>query len=595
MRTIPSSATAVILLLGMQSTSSGADWDQVFKTAGAQQMEPQAQAAAPPAQPATQPAGAARAATPNRAMRAGDIRAEARSPQVAGAAAAVRQPATGPAAKPDIARGQELYRQGQIAQAAQIFEAQALAAATPTEQSRTLFRVGVQWQGDLAKATPTQRLQIQEAAISAYRKTLEIKPDSGPALNNLAQLLKADPTKAADADALLVRAIALNDSRKGVYLVNRATLKRDSGDLKQATELALQAATGDRNNIQAHDLTMSLLVKREGSADLLAYIRSLASRGLVVRALDSAVAGMGEVPAARKALLVSMAASLASEAYTADPGEFEKTDAGVALSRYTRDDSIGAGVEELLRVLRSPQPADSLRWWRDGYFEHSDPRPDSPAEAMKNLTRRCAEIRHANGEAGAEQYYLSSVIIGGKESSDPRALLGLSEILYEQKRMAELDKLLEEYIPGLMEAKGRTLAASDHYHTYQLRLALGMMYGYRKQWENKMGPRYAASIWMLENATASANRYNDEARLTPTEEVKLPPNAVKMLSTGYANTDRVPRSVAVRLDFADRYLRGGQVEFARLVLDPEWQRSLPPTLDPALKQRLSTLVARIGG
>ena len=593
MRTTSSLALAVSLTLAMQATSSAADWDQVFKATRTQQVEPQVQAAPPP-QPVAQPAGAARA-TPNPAMRAGQVRAESRPQQAAAAAAPVRPRATGATTEMrDIARGQELYRQGQIAQAAQIFEAQALAAGTPAEQSSTLFRVGVQWQGDLAKVAAHQRLQIQDAAISAYRKTLEIKPDSGPALNNLAQLLKSNPANTADADALLVRAIALNDSRKGVYLLNRATLKRDSGDLKGATELALQAATDDRNNIPAHDLTLGLLTKREDSGELLKYIRSLASRGLVVRALDSAVAGMNGMPGARKALLVSMANSLASEAYTADPREFEKTDAGLAISRYSRDESIGAGVEELLRVLRSPEPVTYLKWWNDGYIEHSDPRDNSPAEGMKNLTRRCAEIYHANGEKGAEQYYLASVILGGKESSDPRALLGLSEMLYEQKRMAELDKLLEDYIPGIMEAKGRSLAASDYYHTYQLRLALGMMYGYRKHWVSTAPPYYAASIWMLEHATESANRYNDDARLPVSEQVKLPPNAVKMLSLGYANTDRLARSIAVRLDFAEQYLGGGQREYAQLVLDPAWQRTLPPDFDAALKQRLADLTTRAG-
>jgi len=145
-----------------------------------------------------------------------------------------------------------------------------------------------------------------------------------------------------------------------------------------------------------------------------------------------------------------------------------------------------------------------------------------------------------------------------------------------------------------MQAKRESMAASDDLHTYELRLALGMMYGYAGRWVNSTQP-YAASIWMLENAQESAMKYNRTASLPADQQVRLPPNAVKMLSTGYAIDHQPGRSVAVRLEFAELYLKSGQKRLAQTVLDPEWQRSLPADLEAGLKQRLADLNARVTG
>jgi hypothetical protein len=600
------------LLMAVALTCEGADFQSVFRNQVAVQEQAQPATAAPaqaaPAQtgPArTEPAQAApvqaeptaaqsAARSSARAMRARPD-AQAAAPTTAERAAVVRPPApteTGPSAAAEIARGEELYRRGEILKAAQVFEDRARAEPTAAAQSSTMFRLGVQWQGEALKAAVPQRADARRAAISAYRQTLKINPNSGAALNNLAQMVKGE--SASEADTLLARAISLNDSRKGVYLLNRAALKRATNDLESATDFAKQAAADDKGNVEAHQLVMSLLEQRRDASALLDYIRDLQSQGLVVRALDSAADGMTKLPDARPALLMSMANTISSPSYTANPWEFEKTDAGIALARFNVDPAIGAGVVELLRVLQSPLSATSLTWWRRGYDGFTDPDPQSPAGAMQNLTFRCGEIYQGAGDKRAEGYYEMSVVLSGKMATDPRALLRLAELLYEQKRIDDLNRILKENEQGLMEAKRRTIAASDSLHTYQLRLALGMMYGYTQRWVNERQD-YAASIWMLEHARESARRYNAEARLPADSQVKLPPNAVKMLSAGYANTNRIDRSVETRIEFANLYLESGQKRFAQQVLDADWQKGLPGTLSPAVKQRLAEVTARAGG
>ena len=338
-----------VALLALAVSAVGADFQRVFKTApanqeaavtqpaaaqpaAAQASPAQATAAKPAAQAATVPAG--QVAAHGAYARRGATR-PASAVQGAGAAAqpAPQSPSPEVKANPaaDIARGEALYRSGKILEAAQVFEERAQAQATPAERSSTLFRLGVQWQGEAARVPAQQRADVRTAAIRAYRQTLAINPDSGAALNNLAQVLRSDPANVSDADSLLARAIALNDSRKGVYLLNRAALKRDTGDLVAATTFAKQAAADDKGNLEAHQLVMDLLEKRQDAAALLDYLRDLESRGLVVRALDSAVAGMAKFPGARADLLISVARTIGNASYTADPWAFEKTDAGVRI------------------------------------------------------------------------------------------------------------------------------------------------------------------------------------------------------------------------------------------------------------------------
>lgn len=600
MKSTKSVLAATWVWLAVPSFCVGADWDQVFKQPEVRPADGERAAQPVAAQPAaTQPADRRVTAASARASR---TRGAARpattvTAQSAGTrAATTRAPPAAPTdtASTDVARGVELYRGGRIADAAKVFENRALAAATPAEQSTTMFRVGVQWHNDILEATPDKKAAIRDAAVSAYQKTLQINPKSGPALNNLAQLLKNNPANSAEADALLARAVELNDSRKGVYLMNRAELKRDAGDLKTASALAMQAAADDKANVQAHELVLNVLAKREDAGALIAYVRDLEQRGLVIRALDSAVDGMSRLPGARKQLLLSVASTLGNEAYTTDPSEFEKSPAGTTLSGFSGDAAIGPGVVELFRVLREPMPAQSLTWWREGFNGYVEPMKDKPAAAMQVLTRHCGELYHAARDKRAEGYFEMSVVLSGKDSTDPRALLGLTEILFEQQRLDDLNRVLRENEQGLMQAKRESMAASDDLHTYELRLALGMMYGYTGRWVNP-SQRYAASIWMLENAQASAREYNGRANLSGDQAVKLPPNAVKMLSAGYGHDNKPDRAIAVRLEFAELYLKNGQKKLAQLVLDPAWQRSLPASLDPGVRQRLADLTAKAAG
>ena len=120
-----------------------------------------------------------------------------------------------------------------------------------------------------------------------------------------------------------------------------------------------------------------------------------------------------------------------------------------------------------------------------------------------------------------------------------------------------------------------------------LRLALGMMYAYTGRWNN---PKvfYASAVWMLEHAEQSASEYNVDR--PPAEQIWLPPDAVKLLSSHFSASGELLYSVDVRLRAAQQYVAGMQTERVAEVLDNDWRASLPVDLEHARVARIAELI-----
>jgi len=505
---------------------------------------------------------------------------------------------TAPSVNSALVKARELLRAGDINQATTVLQSarvQAASTGAEVEEASALFYLGAAQQARIqSEALPEhERQTARAAAIAAYQESLQVNPASGPALNNLAQLYRAEPEKRADADALLAKAIALGDPHKGVYLLNRAALKRDAGDMPAALQLAEQAAADDRADLEAHQMIVDVALASPSTAPLLAYLKELDDAGLVARALDTAASALQRFPTERAQLLTSIAASLGNAAYTAWPPSFAKTDAGKSVQQFLGDETIGVGVRQLFDMLEGPVPAESLTWWRRGFSTHERVVAGSPPAAMQGLMRRCAEIYRSRGDLAnlqrAESYYRMAIDLSGP-GTDSSAFVALAELLFASGRVDELSQLVERYEGPLLESKGMAIAQADYRQIFELRLTLGMMYGYLRRWNNPQ-ERYKSAIWMLEHARESAVDYNRGR--SPAEQIALPPDAVKMLAAGYAQTGDARKSIAVRLDAAEGYLQTDQRERAAEVLDAGWRSALPADLDASLRQRLDAITARL--
>ena len=100
-----------------------------------------------------------------------------------------------------------------------------------------LFYLGLVRQQQSAEpgGAPDRVRPTKQEAASWYQGMLELRPDSGAALNNLAQL-SSELGQKEEAAKLLEKAVALRDSREAFYSLNLADLLSSTGDPKKAID-----------------------------------------------------------------------------------------------------------------------------------------------------------------------------------------------------------------------------------------------------------------------------------------------------------------------------------------------------------------------
>jgi len=74
----------------------------------------------------------------------------------------------------------------------------------------------------------------RSAAARAYRKSLQLRPDNAPILNNLAHLYLEGGSRLGEADLLVRQAMALDPARRAVYLVTLGSIHAMRGEVGSA-------------------------------------------------------------------------------------------------------------------------------------------------------------------------------------------------------------------------------------------------------------------------------------------------------------------------------------------------------------------------
>lgn len=439
-----------------------------------------------------------------------------------------------------------------------------------------------------------ERQSARAHATKAYEAYLAKNPDSGGALNNLAQLYSQDPASRAKALALYDRAVALKDERVSVYSINRAKLLAEMGNAPEALQASRAAVRLDRNNQAAQSLTLALLQKGGDAAALADYLRELHASGLVQHALETGMSELDTRKARREPILIAMAESLADPAFADPPENFLKSDLAARLKQHATDGDIGKGIVELLDLYTKPVSPLGLVWWRTDFMDYDEFRPKSRAAALLALARALGDrCRHAGPERYpcAEAYYQFAIDFTGA-SADPSAFLSLAEIYVNTGRTAELATIAKQYEQRLFRGKMTAYDRKNQPKIYQFHLALGMLYGYLNKWTD---PGFApgGAIWQLNHALDTAAQYNASAH--GEQPIQVPLQAIALLSDGYLKQGAADQSARVRVEAAEQYAAKGDKEGARELLDPNWRRSLPPTVATPLLQRIDRTAIEVGG
>lgn len=420
---------------------------------------------------------------------------------------------------------------------------------------------------------------LQEAA-NHYLRALALRPDAGSAMNNLAEVYSA-LGRNDEASKYFQAAVNLQDSRNSFYAKNYADHLARTGESSQALDYYKVVQQRQPENAAVHQGVLQLYL-RDDRADPGAYLWQLLAGGSVRLAPESAlsllVTGKSEARA-REEFLTVVAVGLSRQYY--QPPAFPESPLAGKLRELSSDVAIGPGAVGILQLHQGEnlEPAQ-YRWWAQRGQPRNTKEGVSPREGFRMLVRSLGDrYQESKDVRRAESYYLLAAHLDPR-APDPEALVGLAELYVAQNRLGELRRISEQYIPGLFAEKGAAYEASQPPEKiYKYHRALGVLYSHLGRWGDKDTP--GSAIFQLERARAAAlgvDRERPTGGGSPPrpDQIKLEPRLVDLLAEAYTKTNQPASSYKVRIDAAEHYVKKGDSEGARQVLEPIREKAPPP-------------------
>lgn len=472
-------------------------------------------------------------------------------------------------------------------------------------QATIVFNLGLahqQWaESALRQGNDTLGRDQLTAAEEHYRNVLAMNPASGGVYNNLARLYEQLGRNEAATDAYR-RAIALDDERKPLFLLNFADFLQRQRQHRAAVDYYLQVLEAQPDNDYAHENLVDtyLAVDAADRTRLIDYLWNTLNDGRELRACGTSLhvlntaewEGSGERILSQKIELLTLAVvGLSTLDYA--PDSLQETEWALALQSLAEGDpDVGRGALEVLQLYYPTKLSNvSFEWWAfnaENRFGEPPPGRVSPLDAIRMLIRsRGAWHQQHQDEDTAIAYYFTSLRIPA-ERTDPSAVLELAKIYFIAGTPERVDALLERYSPDLFQGKSASYRTSDWKKTYEYHRSLGIMYSFIGRWGNSSTP--TSAIFQLERAREHARRYNSELMGDqPAQRIHVEPQMIDYLARAYEAISAPQSAYRVRLEAAEEYMREGDRESSEYVLNPLETRTLPEDL----KVRYETLQVRI--
>ncbi|MGL5001685.1 MAG: tetratricopeptide repeat protein, partial [Casimicrobium sp.] len=259
-------------------------------------------------------------------------------------------------------------------------------------------------------------LGARESAVNDYRRAIELKPNFAPALNNLAELLRAQ-RGFAEAELLFRRALVIEPTFHDARF-NRGLNAHQAGDLPLAkAELSL-CVKQDPDNLRARATLIAVLIDLTAQSEALALARASAKRypasSELWNALAEAEHAAGNIDAARSAFASGLALDASNKTLALNAAFLEHENANTERAReiyaHARTQNASSGIDFRLATLlptiaESEMQIDAART----EFLH----------AVDSLRERGATLDDPLNEFGDTPFYLS---YHGRD--DDRVLLG---------------------------------------------------------------------------------------------------------------------------------------------------------------------------
>ncbi|MES1243543.1 MAG: tetratricopeptide repeat protein [Acidobacteriota bacterium] len=329
------------------------------------------------------------------------------------------------------------------------------------------------------EADAGRKRNFLEEAASDFGQALELDPDRGAALNNLARV-DADLGRDEEAERHFRRAVGLDVPLRPFYRRNYGDFLAARGRWEPAVE-QYRAVLEEQADLQAHESLVGLLSQHRPDA-IPDYLRSLLDHDRYVWAWEVALARLREEP--DETYLALLAEARAGQAIP--PGELLPSEGVEVLAGLTGDARIGPGAEELL-ALNEGDSSDPARfsWWAE--------RP-GPRRAFRSLVRSFGDSQRQAGRlAAAGDLYRLAVLLTPEEPD-----------LVSFRRMLDLPAATED-LPSidqlaLWNEDGLRKSRPDRTEVYRYRHDLGLHYASLGRWQDCPCP--TSGIFQLERAVS---------------------------------------------------------------------------------------------
>jgi len=409
----------------------------------------------------------------------------------------------------------------------------------------------------------TRKKTLLTEAAFAFEQALILEPETGAALNNLAQVY-ADLGRDAEAERLFEKAVHLDILQleavsqrtpvlRSFYHRNYGDFLIRKGEWERAAVQYRQAVKEEPRDRQAHESLVNALVQHQPEA-LPEYLSFLIERGQVVWAEEVALDRLRE--AASEEYLTLLVAARAEQAPS--PEQLLPEPVADVLRGLIGPSEVNESAREILLLGRGEDfdPA-SYAWWaeRSQSLSGSGLRP---RQAFRSLIRTFGEAQRQEERFDQARDYLRLGVLLSRDEPDLLAFRRMLDLPSAAKDVETIDRLAE-WNEKLL--RGSRVPQDD---LYLYRHDLGLHYAFLGEWDRERSPLSAA--YQLERATALTNTQSPPVVGRPGGDPPFDARIYARLMERYVDADRPAEAEQAWQELADAYRARGMEAEADLLL-----------------------------
>ncbi len=492
--------------------------------------------------------------------------------------------------------GKQALGVGEYDQALRLFKLGARQAENEQDkrwQADFYFYMGLTQQQKAESLKDNQdRKNVFLEAARFYENALEIRPDFGAALNNLAYV--HDQIGLADqASRFYQKAIKLNDKRQSFYEVNYADFLFDHQELQKALGYYRRALKSQPDNSHARKKIIDVSIALDDKG-LVPFLWELMENGWIIEARQGAIQALLEKKWSsrrdREELLALAVVGLSRQMY--DPREFAGSEVGNKFRKLSADPALRREAQDIISLhqLEKNDFSKFSHWAHKGDLFREPSQGVWPRDAFLQLIRSLGDRYRGYGDfQQAETYYLLAINLD-RQAPDPDAILKLADLYISRGDQEELKKMMAEHQISMFKGKARAYRNSHLQKIYQYHRALGVIYANIDNWGDSRTS--TSAIFQLEHALKTAQVINGRTEKKE-DQIIVEPRLVTYLADGYKLKNQPDKAIQIQLDAAETMIDQGAFLPAKKVLAP-LATTPPAVMNDIEKERYIEIRNKVG-